>query len=117
MLLFISGCGSSGNKEGNTVGSIAVGDRLCVQCHSGNWGLTGETSGTVREVAAPGFGVRERWQRLRGLPRRASQHNGVGPIEVPGPFANYGERCQPAKGNMPVILLPSLPLPARERDD
>ena len=37
LLLLISGCGTSGNKEGSDAAAVAtVGDTPCVQCHSAN---------------------------------------------------------------------------------
>ena len=45
LLLLISGCGSSSNKESGSGGVVSnVGDTPCVQCHSANReALTGES--------------------------------------------------------------------------
>ena len=102
LLLLISGCGSS-NKDGDTVASTAVGDRLCVQCHSAVTDpLTGqgiiaqyERSSPHRDSAHANDG-----NGCEACHGNASQHNGVGPIEFSKPFANNGERCTSChKGN------------------
>ncbi len=102
LLLLMSGCGSSSNKEGGTT-AVAVGDRLCVQCHSAvTESLTGQTLMAQYENSSP-HRDSEHANSGNGCEAchgNASQHQGIGPIVYPNPYANSGARCADChKGN------------------
>ncbi|MHB8908088.1 MAG: cytochrome C [Syntrophales bacterium] len=102
LLLLISGCGSSGNKEGEgTV--VAVGDTLCVQCHSAvTDALTGQTIIAQYDNSSPhkDSAHANNGNGCEACHGNASQHQGVGPIQFPNPYANNGVRCADChKGN------------------
>jgi hypothetical protein len=93
--LLIGGCGSSGNKEGDG-GLTNVGDTVCVQCHSAVQDpLTRETIITQYERSSPHKDVAavNGGNGCESCHGSASQHNGVGPIQYPDPFAGNGTRC------------------------
>jgi len=96
LLLLISGCGSSGNKEGDTAATTAVGDRLCVQCHSAvTEALTGQTLMAQYENSSPhkDSAHANNGNGCEACHGNASQHQGVGPITYPNPYADNGARC------------------------
>jgi len=96
LLLLISGCGSSGNKEGDAAEPIAVGDRLCVQCHSAvTESLTGQTLMAQYENSSPhrDSAHANEGNGCEACHGNASQHQGVGPIKYPNPYADSGARC------------------------
>ncbi|MHB9096884.1 MAG: cytochrome c3 family protein [Syntrophales bacterium] len=103
LLLLISGCGSSGNKEGDTVAVTAVGDRLCIQCHSAVTDpLTGQTIMAQYERSSPhkDSAHANNGNGCEACHGNASQHQGVGPITYPNPYASDGARCADChKGN------------------
>ena len=102
-LLLISGCGSSGNKEGDAAAVTAVGDRLCVQCHSAvTDSLTGETLMAQYEKSSPHKDslYANAGNGCEACHGNASQHQGIGPIAYPNPYADSGARCAEChKGN------------------
>jgi hypothetical protein len=95
LLLFIGGCGSSGNKAGDG-GLTNVGDTLCVQCHSAVQDpLTQQTIISQYERSSPHKDLPDPYagsgcETCHGA---ASQHNGVGPIQYVNPFDENGARC------------------------
>jgi len=96
LLLLISGCGSSGNKEGDTAAATPVGDRLCVQCHSAvTESLTGQTLMAQYENSSPhqNSAYANNGNGCEACHGNAAQHQGIGPIQYPNPFANNGARC------------------------
>jgi hypothetical protein len=96
LLLLISGCGSSGNKEGDTASTTAVGDRLCVQCHSAvTEALTGQTLMAQYENSSPhrDSAHANEGNGCEACHGNAGQHQGVGPITYPNPYADSGARC------------------------
>lgn len=88
LLLLISGCGSSGNKEGDTAAPSTVSAASCVTCHSTSVEtLTGNAIVTnyrnsVHNLNSTGC------QDCHGA---GGQHNGVGPIPYPRP---NNQQCQ-----------------------
>ena len=103
MLLLISGCGSSSNKESGSGGVVSnVGDTPCIQCHSANReALTGESLIVQYQNSSP--------HRASAADRNpesvnngngceachgsGSQHQGKGPIAYVNPYDNSGARC------------------------
>jgi hypothetical protein len=85
LLLLISGCGSSGNKEGDT-GTTTVGETSCVTCHSASverltgYPIVANYMASVHNLNSVGC------QACHGA---GGQHNGVGPIPYPSP--NYAQ--------------------------
>ncbi|MHB8771125.1 MAG: C-type polyheme cytochrome OmcB [Syntrophales bacterium] len=102
LLLLMSGCGSSSNKEGET-SAVAVGDRLCVQCHSAvTESLTGQTLMAQYENSSPhrDSAHANDGNGCEACHGNASQHQGIGPIAFPDPYASSGARCADChKGN------------------
>ena len=104
LLLLISGCGTSGNKEGTDAASVAnVGDTACVQCHSANTeALTGQgliaqyqNSSPHKDSAHANDG-----NGCEACHGSAAQHQGKGPITYVNPYENNGARCADChKGN------------------
>ena len=96
LVLSVGVCGSSGNKEGAGGGGTNVGDTVCTQCHSAVLDpltqqsiiVQYERSSPHKDVAAVNSG-----NGCESCHGPASQHNGVGPIQYPNPFAGNGTRC------------------------
>ena len=100
LAVFLYGCGSSskaGSASGTpeTVGTVGA-DVVCEQCHSATVDpVTGESIVAEYERSSPHKGS----THLGGLNGceachgGGAQHNGVGPIPFPDPFANNGTRC------------------------
>ncbi len=97
LLLLISGCGTSGNKEGtDTAATSNVGDTACVQCHSANTeALTGQgliaqytNSSPHKDSAHANDG-----NGCEACHGSAAQHQGKGPITYVNPYDNSGARC------------------------
>ena len=90
LLLLISGCGSSGNKEGD--GPVAaVGDRTCVQCHSATKeALTDQTIVAQYQNSSPHNTAALGCEACHG---NGGQHQGKGPIEYPAPDAARCTSC------------------------
>jgi hypothetical protein len=96
---FLIGCGSS-SKEGSASGTpdtvASVGDSMCRQCHSAVLDpLTGEGIVAQYDASSP---HRDSAHANNGNGCEAchgggAQHNGVGPIPYPNPFADNGVRC------------------------
>ena len=85
LLLLISGCGSSGNKESETAAaSAAVSETTCVTCHSSSlerltaYPVVANYTASVHNLNSVGC------QKCHG---NGGSHNGVGPIPYPSP--NY----------------------------
>jgi len=96
LLLLVGGCGSSGNRESDGGGRTNVGDTLCTQCHSAVLDpLTQQSIVTQYERSSPHKDVAavNGGNGCEACHGAASQHNGVGPIEFPDPFAGDGTRC------------------------
>ena len=92
LLLLISGCGSSGNKEGDTAAAPTVlGEKTCVTCHSASLEtLTGDQIvpkylASIHNLKSVGC------QDCHGA---GGGHNGIGPIPYPSP--NYAQ-CKSCK--------------------
>ncbi len=102
LLLLLSGCGSSDNKEGGPA-AVAVGDTLCIQCHSAVTDpLTGQTIVAQYENSSPhkDSAHANNGNGCEACHGDGSQHQGVGPIQFPNPYANNGVRCADChKGN------------------
>lgn len=95
LLLLVGGCGSSGNKEGDG-GLTNVGDTICIQCHSAVLDpLTQQSIITQYERSSPHKDSPDvnNGNGCEACHGSASQHNGVGPIQFPDPFAGNGTRC------------------------
>jgi hypothetical protein len=97
LLLLISGCGSSSNKESGSGGVVSnVGDTPCTQCHSANReALTGETliaqyQNSSPHKDSPSANAGNGCEACHGA---ASQHQGKGPIAYVNPYDNSGARC------------------------
>jgi len=104
LLLLISGCGSSGNKEGaSSISATNVGDTACVQCHSANTeALTGQgliaqyVNGSPHKDSAHA----NNGNGCEACHGSASGHQGKGPIAYVNPYDNSGARCADChKGN------------------
>ncbi len=92
LLLLVGGCGSSGNKEGDG-GLTNVGDTVCIQCHSSVLDpLTQQSIITQYERSSP-HKEANNGNGCEACHGSASQHNGIGPISYPDPFAGDGTRC------------------------
>ncbi len=88
LLLVISGCGSSGNKEGDTAATSTVSAAACVTCHSQSvetltgYAIVTNYRNSVHNLNSTGC------QDCHGA---GGQHNGVGPIPYPRP---NNQQCQ-----------------------
>lgn len=94
-VLLIGGCGSSGNKEGDG-GLTNVGDTVCTQCHSAVLDpLTQQSIIVQYERSSPhkDSPYANDGNGCEACHGSASQHNGIGPIQYPDPFAGNGTRC------------------------
>lgn len=103
LLLLLSGCGSSSNKESGSASAGNVGDTPCTQCHSANVeALTGQgmivqyvNSSPHKDSAYANAG-----NGCEACHGSASQHQGKGPIAYINPYENSGARCADChKGN------------------
>ena len=89
LLLLISGCGSSSNKEGDTVVST-MSETSCVTCHSTSverltgYPIVKNYIKSVHNLNSIGC------QDCHGA---GGQHNGVGPIPFPSPNYVQCQRC------------------------
>ncbi|MBA4422284.1 MAG: C-type polyheme cytochrome OmcB, partial [Syntrophus sp. (in: bacteria)] len=104
LLLLISGCGTSGNKEGTDAASVAnVGDTACVQCHSANTeALTGQGLIAQYKNSSPhrNSAYANNGNGCEACHGAAAQHQGKGPIAYVNPYDNNGARCADChKGN------------------
>lgn len=91
LLLFLSGCGSSENREGGATTVSPVGDGKCVQCHSATTeALTGQTIVAQYQLSSPhnreGLGC----ESCHGS---GAQHQGIGPIPYRAPDADRCASC------------------------
>jgi hypothetical protein len=103
LLLLISGCGSSSNKESGSGGVSNVGDTPCVQCHSANVeALTGQSLIAQYQNSSPhkDSAHANAGNGCEACHGSASQHQGKGPIAYVNPYDNGGARCADChKGN------------------
>ncbi|MFH2121561.1 MAG: hypothetical protein ABIJ25_14375 [Pseudomonadota bacterium] len=82
LLLLISGCGSSGNKEGDAAATATVSETSCVVCHSTSlerltaYQIVAKYTPSIHNVSSVGC------QDCHGA---GGSHNGVGPIPYPSP--------------------------------
>ena len=91
LLLLISGCGSSGNKEGDTAAGVSkVSETACTTCHSATVEkLTGNA--VVAKYVASVHNLKSvGCQDCHGA---GGQHNGVGPIPYPDPTQGQCVTC------------------------
>ncbi len=97
LLLLISGCGTSGNKEGtDSAAASNVGDTACVQCHSANTeALTGQGLIAQYQNSSPhrNSAHANNGNGCEACHGSASQHQGKGPISYVNPYDNSGARC------------------------
>jgi len=111
LALVVGGCGSSGNKEGAGAGGTNVGDTVCTQCHSAVLDpltqqsiiVQYERSSPHKDVASLNGG-----NGCEACHGAGSQHNGVGPIQYPDPYAGTGARCAACHDGVQAPLTDSL---------
>ena len=97
LLLLISGCSSSDNKEGEDAAAVAnVGDSACVQCHSAVVeALTGQSLVAQYKNSSPhqNSAHANAGNGCEACHGSGAQHQGKGPIAYPNPYDNSGARC------------------------
>jgi len=90
LLLLISGCGSSSNKEGETAAATTVSEASCITCHSTSlekltgYQIVANYMASVHNLNSVGC------QECHGP---GGQHNGVGPIPYPSPDYVQCQSC------------------------
>ena len=91
MLLLISGCGSSGNKEGDTAAAPTVlSEKTCVTCHSASvetltgYPIVANYMTSIHNLKSVGC------QDCHGA---GGGHNGIGPIPYPSPGYAQCKSC------------------------